>query len=170
MQSDFDNTFNYAKAIAGLTQANQSDQTSLGQIQAELADYAAAGASWSALTKTRVDQLNAEQARLGALITQRGETIAEMQNIAALSPANKAALFTMFSASGDTVVSFMTRMPFNVQTALADPDVTNLIADATLSAQVKGRLAKLAYAKYKVNTTHAQSLAEANRYLILPSK
>jgi len=170
MQSDFDSTFNYTKAIAGLNKSNQNDKANLEVIQAELDDYNTAGSAWSALTKNRVDQLTFEQKRINAIILQRTEVINEMNAIAALSQANKAALYTMYAACGDSVTGFMLRMPFNIQTALADPDVNNLLSDTTLTSQVKSRLAKLTYVKYNVNSEHSQALAESQRYLLSPTK
>lgn len=168
--STFDNIFNYDKAISGLTNDISADQNYLQQMQTELGIYVSMGDEWASITTEKISELQSEIERLQTLITLEQETLNEIQAIIALPSDQKQTLYTIFLSLSEVTEMYMIRMPFNVQTALADPNVIKLMTDTSLNTESKKLLASLLYQKYQINSIHLRPLMNVYKYLLLVNK
>jgi hypothetical protein len=165
--ASFDDVFNYDNAITGLTNDISTDQNTLQQLQTELGTYTAMGDEWASITAEKISELQVEIERLQNLITLEQETLTEIQSIVALPSDQKQTLYTIFLSLNEVREMYMIRIPFNVQTALADPDVIKLLTDTSLDSASKKLLASLLYQKYQINSAHTRPLMNAYRYLLV---
>lgn len=163
--ADFDSTFDYTNALAEIATRHATDTASLSEINDKIAVLEAM-TGYAEIVADELADLNAQKQRLLTSLASLTAVQTEIGVVQALSSESKATLFYIYSVLQPAKPDFMLRVLFNHVAALADPDVTALIADETNSAAGKIIVANKVYARYPIYALHIVTLVSLYRYMM----
>lgn len=157
--ADFDSTFDFTNILAGLNTYLVGVQSSLDDVNAQIATLESV-IGYQDVVGPDLVTLNSGKSNLESEIASINAVIAEVNVLTGLSAEIKAQLYYFYTVLGVQVKEYMTRMPFNWQSALADPDIIALVADTTNPSPAKVAVAKLLYQRYPINPEHIRILVK----------
>lgn len=157
--ADFDTAFDFAAIISGLNTYLAGIQASLDGVNAEIATLENVVGYQDVVAPDLVN-LNTGKSNLESIISSINAVIAEINIITGLSAEIKEQLYYFYTVLGVQDRDYMTRMPFNWQTALSDPDIVALVADTTNPSPAKVAVAKILYQRYPINAEHIRTLVK----------
>ncbi len=157
--------FDYSAAIIGFSNEIIATQEQLDLINAQLAMLQSI-AGYGEVVTPAINSLMSQQVALFAAITDLQSVLNEMTNIMNLDTETQAQLYYFYTVLRCSYIEFMLRMPFNYQSALADPTILVLLTDSTNSSDAKKIVAELIYQNYPVSLAHIHSLARLYSYIL----
>jgi hypothetical protein len=143
----FDTEFDYTNVLSIVTEKISSAENTLTELQNQK-DLLLSAPTYSSVVQTTIDNLTLQISALTNDISDMNAVSTEINNVANLSSTDKDTIYYFYTVVGNSRRSFMAKTLFNYLTALADPNISNLMADITTDPAAKTSVAKVIYDSY----------------------